>query len=65
MTTYADAQVLLSDLSLDDLRILRQHLTELPQPNERDHRVVVERALRRRTEQHQALIVGLQKGEVR
>ena len=26
MTTYADAQVLLSDLSLDDLRILRQHL---------------------------------------
>ncbi|HRY08725.1 MAG: hypothetical protein H6526_04205 [Actinobacteria bacterium] len=28
MTTYADAQVLLSDLSLDDLRILRQHLTD-------------------------------------
>ncbi len=28
MTTYADAPVLLSDLSLDDLRILRQHLTD-------------------------------------
>ena len=28
MTTHADAQVLLYDLSLDDLRILRQQLTD-------------------------------------
>ena len=28
MTTFQDAQVSLADLSLDDLRILRQHLTD-------------------------------------